>query len=252
GLLAGIATAALLTIFLIAAFARRGALSFVVVPAMLVAGTFAHAASAVSAESGVAPETLAGLLGFGALTVAITLSFGAAAIAARMSPRWRRIRFDQSPAFRLGALGLVVVIGVAAISEHVAPLAALLAVVGVVSLGASLNAVERDAPHGLAMAELVSAMWLSLGAIWAASIVAGAQRVSSPSADWEAARIAMRFAWLTAMPLVLSVLVALLPRVTAAGAGVKRGRSTVLASAIGVVTSIGLSEVVMRQSSNRL
>src|SRR5690606_31494442 len=158
GLLAGIATAALLTIFLIAAFARRGALSFVVVPAMLVAGTFAHAASAVSAESGVAPETLAGLLGFGALTVAITLSFGAAAIAARISPRWRRIRFDQSPAFRLGALGLVVVIGVAAISEHVAPLAALLAVVGVVSLGASLNAVERDAPHGLAMAELVSAM----------------------------------------------------------------------------------------------
>ena len=252
GMLAAVATGALSCIFLIAAFARRGALSFVVVPAMLVAGAFAHAVSAASSEGTLAPDVATGLLGFGALTVAITLSFGAAAIAARISPPWRQIRFDQSPAFRLGALGLVVVIGVAAISEQMAPLAALCATVGVVVLGASLNAVDRDAPHGIAMAELVSATWLSLGAIWAASIVAGARSASSEPVDWDAARIAMRFAWLAAMPLVLAVLVALLPRVTIAGAGVKRGRSTVLASGIGVITCIGLSEVVLTQSSKVL
>jgi hypothetical protein len=102
------------------------------------------------------------------------------------------------------------------------------------------------------MAELISAMVLSLGAVWTASIAAGASRAASAPDDWEAAQNAMQFAWLSAMPLILAVLVALSPRVTATGAGVKRGRSTVLATLVGAVTCVGLIEVVMTHTSSIL
>jgi hypothetical protein len=248
-IIAAVATAALLSIFLIAAFARRGALSFVVVPAMVVAGVATHAVSSTRAAGLTDARVLAGVLAFGALSVAINLSFGAAAIAARAAPTWNQLRLGHSAAFRLGSLGLVAVFGVAGVSEQLAPLAALCALVGVVVLGAMVTAVERDANVGLTIAELVSAIALALAAIWAASIVAGVTQVALVPKQWARAQSAMTFAWVNAIPLVLGALVALAPRIVITGAGVKRGRSTVLATTIGAVTCIGLSQVVWFEST---
>ena len=250
--IAATATLALLVIFLIAAFGRRSGLSFVVVPAMIVAGVATHAVSAARLTSPDEPHLLAGVLAFGALGVAVNLSFGAAAIAARIAPAWGRLELGQSAAFRLGALGLVAVVAVAAISEQLAPLAALAASVGVIVLGTALRAVEDDTKRGPAMAELVSGIALSLGAVWTASIVAGASQAATTPAEWTLAQTAMRFAWIMAIPLVLAALVGLGPRVTLTGAGVKRGRSTVLATAIGAITCMGLSHVVLRESAEAL
>ncbi len=248
GAMALTATLGLLVIFLIAAFASRGALSFVVVPAMVVAGVSAHAVSTVSDHGVVDGHILMGVLGFGALGAALNLSFGAASLAARMAPRWSELRLLQSLAFRLGVLGLVVALAVSAASDRLEPVAVLCAAVGMVAFGAAWSAVQHDRAHGPAMAELVSAVSLSLGAVWAASIVSGA-KTAAATGGWSAAPEAMQLAWSGALPLVLSLLVALGPRVALVGLGVKGGSSTVLATAIGAITCIGLSQVVLVRST---
>lgn len=236
---------ALLSIFLIAAFARRSSLSFVVVPAMLVAGVAAHAGSSVLEATDASPNVLVSVLGFGALSVSINLSFGAAAIASRIAPSWSEAPFIRPGAFRLGAVLLVLVLGLATTSQQWAPLSVLTASVGLVVLGALLNAVERERGRGVAMAELVSGLALSIGATWVASVVGATNVLARAPQDWSQAQGAMRLGWLAAMPLILSAIAGLLPRVTATGAGVKRGLSTVLATTIGAVTCAGLSQVVL-------
>src|SRR5690606_19624952 len=130
------------------------------------------------------PRVVAGVLGFGLLGLAVNLSFGAAAIACRVAPNWREVSPAQPTAVRIGAFALVIVVAVNAGSERLAPLAALCAAVGLLVLGGLLNAVRRDEPLGSAMAELVSAVTLSLGALWTASIVAGASSIVAAPGNW--------------------------------------------------------------------
>ena len=252
-LIAVAGAAGLLMIFLIAAFGRRGSLSFVVVPAMIVAGVAAHAASAVLLPRQVQLQVLVGVLGFGALSVALTLSFGAAAIASRVAPSWSEAPFTRSQPFRLGAAALAAVFALTSSLGTTAPIVALCTVVGLIVLGAMLTSVERDPRgQGPAMAELVSSFALALAACWVATIVAGAASLARIPQQWESAQLAMRYAWLTAMPLVLAAVVGILPRVTATGLGVKRGLSTVLATVIGALTCAGLGQVVLVQSAPSL
>lgn len=240
---------ALLSIFLIAAFARRSSLSFVVVPAMLVAGVAAHAGSSVLESTDTTPSILVSVLGFGALSISINLSFGAAAIASRIAPSWSEAPLMRPGAFRLGALLLLLVLGLAMANNRPVPLSMLTAGVGIVVLGALLNAVELERERGVAMAELVSALALSIGATWVASVVGATNSLARAPQDWPQAQAAMQLGWLAAMPLILAAIVGLLPRVKATGAGVKRGLSTVLATAIGAITCAGLSQVVLIRSA---
>ncbi|HEY6728931.1 MAG TPA: hypothetical protein VI197_33205, partial [Polyangiaceae bacterium] len=245
--------AALLVIFLIAAFGRRGSLSFVVVPAMLVAGVAAHAVSAVMLPDQAQGPVVVGVLGFGALSVALTLSFGAAAIASSVAPSWSEAPLTRSNAFRVGAVALTLVLALAQRAGSLAPIAALCGGVGLVVLGAMLNTVARDPRgHGPAVSELVSSFSLSLGACWVAAIVAAATTLARVPYDWHATQVAMRYAWLSAMPLVLAALVGILPRVDATGLGVKRGLSTVFATTIGALTCAGLSQVVLIQAAPKM
>jgi len=244
---------ALLVIFLIAAFGRRGSLSFVVVPAMIVAGVAAHAVSAVMLPEHAQGQIVVGVLGFGALSVALTLSFGAAAIASRVAPAWSETPFTRPNAFLVGAAALALVLVVTHMAGSPAPIAGLCSAVGLIVLGAMLNTVERDAPgHGPATAEFVSSFALSLGACWVATILAAATTLARTPDDWHAAQLAMRYAWLTAMPLVLGGTVGILPRVAPTGLGVKRGLATVLATAIGALTCAGLSQVVLIQATPKM
>lgn len=245
--------AALLVIFLIAAFGRRGSLSFVVVPAMIVAGVAAHAVSAVMLPEQAQGPVVVGVLGFGALSVALTLSFGAAAIASSVAPSWSEAPFTRSSAFRLGAVALTLVLVLAHRAGALAPIAGLCSVVGLVVLGAMLNAVARDPRgHGPAMSELVSSFSLSLGACWVAAVVAATATLARAPHDWHSTQVAMRYAWLSAMPLVLAAVVGILPRIVATGLGVKRGLSTVFATTIGALTCAGLSQVVLIQAAPKM
>jgi len=244
---------ALLVIFLLAAFGRRGSLSFVVVPAMIVAGVAAHSVSAVMLPEQAQSQVLVSVLGFGALSVALTLSFGAAAIASRASPGWSDAPFTRSNGFRVGAFALTLVLVLTHLKASLAPISGLCSAVGLIVFGAMLNASERDPrARGPAVAELVSSFALSLGACWVASIVAAAGALTRTPSDWHATQVAMRYAWLTAMPLVLAGVVGLLPRVQTTGLGVKQGLSTILATAIGALTCAGLSQVVLIQASPQL
>jgi hypothetical protein len=135
---------ALLVIFLLAAFGRRGSLSFVVVPAMIVAGVAAHAVSAVMLPEQTQSQVLVSVLGFGALSVALTLSFGAAAIASRVSPSWSDAPFTRSNGFRIGAFALVLVLVLTHLKASLAPISGLCCGVGVIVFGAILNAADRD------------------------------------------------------------------------------------------------------------
>jgi hypothetical protein len=247
--IAATGTLALLAIFLISAFARRSALSFAVVPSMLVAGVAAHAVS-TAADRGLGPATLSGLLGFGSLAVAICLSFGASAIAARGAPSWNQQSFTESSAFRVGALALLVVLGIVMVSKQSAPIAAICAAFGVIAIGAMQHAVARDGARSSAPGELVSAVALALGAVWSASIVSGSDRLVAGSLS--SAATAMQFAWLASLPVLLAGFVALAPHLRAVGVGVKRGRSTVLTTAIGALTSVGLCQVVFIESKGTL
>ena len=245
--------AALLVIFLLAAFGRRGSLSFVVVPAMIVAGVAAHAVSAVMLREQAHTQIVVGVLGFGALSVALTLSFGAAAIASRVAPPWNEAPFTRPNAFRMGVIALALVLVAAEVAGSAAPIASLCSTVGLVVLGAMLNTVERDPRgYGPATAEFVSSFALSLGACWVAAIVAAATTLAPTPDDWHRAQVAMRYAWLSAMPLVLGAIVGILPRVNATGLGVKRGLSTVFATTIGALTCAGLSQVVLVQAAPKL
>jgi len=244
---------ALLVIFLLAAFGRRGSLSFVVVPAMIVAGVAAHAVSAVMLREQAHTQIVVGVLGFGALSVALTLSFGAAAIASRVAPAWNEAPFTRPAAFRVGVVALALILIVAEVAGSAAPIASLCSTVGLIVLGAMLNTVERDPRgYGPATAEFVSSFALSLGACWVAAVVAAAAALAPTPDDWHRAQVAMRFAWLSAMPLVLGALVGILPRVNATGLGVKRGLSTVFATTIGALTCAGLSQVVLVQAAPKL
>lgn len=244
---------ALLVIFLIAAFGRRVSLSFVVVPAMIVAGVAAHAVSAVMLPEQAQGPVVVGVLGFGALSVALTLSFGAAAIASSVAPAWSEAPFTRSKAFRMGACALALVLVFAYRAGAPVLVAILCSAVGLIVLGALLNAVARD-PHGRgpATAEFVSALALSLGACWVAAIVAAATTLARAPTDWHATQIAMRHAWLSAMPLILAAVVGIWPRIEATGLGVKRGLSTVFATTIGALTCAGLSQVVLLQAAPKL
>lgn len=245
--------AALLVIFLIAAFGRRGSLSFVVVPAMIVAGIAAHAVSAVMLPEQAQGPVVVGVLGFGALSVALTLSFGAAAIASSVAPAWSEAPFTRSNAFRVGVVALVLVLIVAHRAGSLAPIAGLCSAVGLIVLAAMLNAVARDPrSQGPAVSELVSSFSLSIGACWVAAIVAATAVLARAPYDWHATQVAMRYAWLSAMPLVLAAVVGILPRVEATGLGVKRGVSTVFATTIGALTCAGLGQVVLIQATPKM
>ena len=98
------------------------------------------------------------------------------------------------------------------------------------------------------MAELVSTSSLSLGAVWAASIAAGSRAMVEAGEDWNTVISAMRFGWMAALPLVLAILVALYPRIRVAGMAVKRARSNVLATSIGALTCVAMSQAIMMQS----
>jgi hypothetical protein len=149
----------------------------------------------------------------------------------------------------VGALGLAAVLGVSAASRQLAPAATVCAAIGIVVLGVSLRGAEKGRRQGSGMAELVNGVTLSLGAVWTASVVAGASAAADELGDWRGASTAMRFAWLAAMPLVLAAVVALAPRASATGLGISRSRAAVITTATGVILCMALSKVVLARTS---
>lgn len=251
GMLSSLTAFGLLVIFLIAAFGSRRALPLVVFPSLLVAGAWTYLTARADAQGSARP-LVAAVLGFGALCVAVTLSFAAASIGARVSPGWKQTRLARSPAFWVGAVGLAAVVGMGAASHRVAPAAAVFAGVGILAFGTALGGVKRNGDRGAGMAELISAVLLSLGAIWAGSIVAGARTVSAGLEDWPQASTAMRFAWFSAMPLVLAAFIALVPHLSSVGVGVLGGWTFVLTTTVGVLTCVGLSKAVLARTSHMI
>jgi len=242
-------SAMILAICAIGLYVKRPSLTFVVVPAMLTAGVSAQAVWSLSGRSSVAPATLARTLDFGTSAVAVTLSMGAAIIAARAVAHRSKLGLADSLALKLGVVGLMAVVGAAAAAEQVAPLALIFATVGVFSVAGVLASYVQD-HRATAMAELVSVGSLSLGAVWAASIAAGSRAMAATSGDWGTVISAMRFGWMAALPLVLAIVVALFPRVRAAGMAVKRARSNVLATSIGALACVVMSQAILMQSGS--
>lgn len=239
----------ILAICAIGLYAKRSSLTFVVVPAMLTAGISAQAVWTVASDPGIAPATLARTLGFGTTSVAITLSMGASIIAARVVAHRGNLGLGGVLALKLGVVAMMAVVGAAAAAERLAPLALVFSMVGVLSVAGVLASYVSE-PRGSAMAELVSVGCLSLGSVWAACIAAGSGPMASAGGDWSPVISAMRYGWLAALPLVLSIVVALYPRVRATGIAVKRARSNVLATGIGAFTCVAMSQAVLIQSSH--